>query len=600
MPLFSPPPAEERRRLDALLALNLLETPPSESYDRITRLASQMLGTPLAAVSLTDANRQWFKSALGTTGREIPRHQAPCAVVSTTRQPLVVRDMQEDERFIGSPLVAAGLRFYAGAPLVTQDGQGLGAMCVLDVTPRQVTPAELRGLTDLAAMVMAQVELEHAFGRIDPVSGLPNRLQFLDEFAARPEAAGGVALLADLSHSSQFGQALAVLGPAYVEAMTRHGAGVLQRVLGGRNGLYHIGGCAFLALLDEARPGGWQAAVAALDAAFEAPVPFGDIPVAATPTFGVACFGAGGGTAGGSGAGGSGAEHVLRAAASAAEEARRAGLSASLYSPDSEARSRRRLRLLADMRPALEAEDQLSLVFQPRIEIGCGRCRGAEALLRWHHSELAAVPPGEFIPLVEQTALTRPVTQWVIDRTAAQLAALRRDGLGLRLSVNVSAVNLSEPDFAERLVGTLARHGLEPQAMELEFTESALMSNGAAAMEQLRALRQMGVDIALDDFGTGYSTFSYLQTLPANILKLDQSFIRGLSASARDRRLVATMIQLAHDLGHRVVAEGVEDQEALDFLAARGCDEAQGYLIARPMAEPALRGWLAGRLRAGA
>ncbi|MBO1079500.1 EAL domain-containing protein [Roseomonas haemaphysalidis] len=580
---FWPAPADERRRLDALLALNMLETSPSESYDRVTRLASHMLNAPVAAVSLTDSDRQWFKSAVGVTHRELPRHQAPCAVVSATRAMLVVPDLQQDARFAGSPLVQAGIRFYAGAPLLTSDGLGLGAMCVLGTEPRQITTAEMQSLTDLAAMVMAQVELEHAFGRIDPLSGLPNRLQFIDEFTARP-AADGVALMVDLSHSSQLGEAIAALGPAYVEAMTRHGAEVLVRCLGGRSNIYHTGGCTFLALLQAGRPGGWQAAVAALEAAFAAPLAMGTVPVTATPTFGVVCFKTS-----------CGAEEVLTAAGSAAAEARGSGTRTGLYDPDSAARSQRRLRLLSDLSPALAVEDQLSLVFQPRVEIASGQCHGAEALLRWNHPQLAAVSPGEFIPLVEQTALTQPVTRWVIRRAAAHLAALRRDGFAIRLSVNVSALNLAEPDFTEFLLEALAERQLEPQALELEFTESALMRNGEAALRQLRHLRDLGVDIAIDDFGTGYSTFSYVQTLPANIIKLDQSFIRDLSGSSRDQRLVATMIQLAHDLGHRVVAEGVEDQGALDFLAEHGGDEAQGYLIARPMPEPALRDWLRAR-----
>ncbi|WP_307137805.1 bifunctional diguanylate cyclase/phosphodiesterase [Pseudoroseomonas cervicalis] len=570
--------------MEALLALNLIDTPPSESYDRITRLAGRLLDAPVAAVSLTDASRQWFKSAFGVDHREIPRHQAPCAVVSATRQMLVVPDLAADPRFIGSPLALAGVRFYAGAPLVTRDGHGLGAMCVLGLEPRQVSEAEVQPLRDLAAMVMSQIELEHAFGRIDPVSGLPNRLQFIDEFTARAPARGGAALLVDLSHSSQLGQAVSTLGPAYVEALARHGAALLRAALPGRGGLYQTGSSAFLALLEAGGPD-WPAALDALQRAFQAPVPFGEVPVTATPVFGIATFDAAERDA----------ERVLRAAASAAEEARGSGQGHGLYSAESEARSHRRLRLLTDMLPALEAEDQLGLVFQPRIAIADGRCLGAEALLRWRHPVLQAVSPGEFIPLVEQTALTRPVTRWVIDRAAAQLAALRRDGIGLRVSVNVSALNLAEPDFAERMVESLSRHGLAPQAVELEFTESALLRNGEAAFAQLRALRELGMDVAIDDFGTGYSSLSYLQTLPANIVKLDQSFIRRLATEARDQRLVSAMIQLAHDLGHRVVAEGVEDQAALDFLAARGCEEAQGYLIARPMPEAALRAWLAAR-----
>lgn len=580
---FCPAPAEERRRLDALLALNMLESVPSEAYDRMTRLASHMLDAPVAAVSLTDSDRQWFKSTVGTSERELPRHQAPCAVVSTSRAMLVVPDLQLDERFVDSPLARSGIRFYAGAPLLTRDGLGLGAMCVLDTKPRHISATEMQSLTDLAAMVMAQVELEHAFGRIDPTSGLPNRLQFVDEFAARPET-DGVALMVDLSHSDDLGETVAVLGPAYAEAVTRHGAEVLVRSLGGRSGVYHTGGCVFLALLPDTRPGRWQLVVEELEAAFTEPVSFGDVPVTATPTFGIACFSAA-----------FDAGKVLGAASSAAAEARANGCRVGLYDPDSDARSQRRLRLLSDMAPALAVEDQLSLVFQPRIDIATGRCRGAEALLRWQHPQLAAVSPGEFIPLVEQTALTQPVTRWVIRRAAAQLAAMRRDGVALGVSVNVSALNLAEPDFTRHLLDTLEQHGLEPQALELEFTESALIRNGDAALKQMRELRAMGVEIAIDDFGTGYSTFSYIQTLPANIIKLDQSFIRSLATSKRDQRLVATMIQLAHDLGHRVVAEGVEDQGALDFLARHGCDEAQGYLIARPLVEPGLRAWLLAR-----
>jgi EAL domain-containing protein (putative c-di-GMP-specific phosphodiesterase class I) len=336
-------------------------------------------------------------------------------------------------------------------------------------------------------------------------------------------------------------------------------------------------------LPEAAGPGGWQALAGGLAASFQQPLLFDGLPVTVTPTIGIALFTIGGDRA----------EKVLHAAVSAAEEARQNGLGLCLYSPDSDARSRRRLRLLADIRSAMAGEEQLSLVFQPRISLATGRAVGAEALLRWQHPQLGAVPPGEFIPLVEQTALTRPITRWVIDSAARQLAGLRQDGIDLRISVNVSALNLAEPDFAEGLIATLAHHGLEPQALELEFTESALMGNGEAALDQLRALRAMGVDIAIDDFGTGYSTFSYLRTLPANLIKLDQSFIRELSSSDRDRRLVGTMIQLAHDLGHRVVAEGVEDLAALEFLAACGCEEGQGYAIARPMPEAALRAWLA-------
>jgi GAF domain-containing protein len=173
----------EDARLDALYQLKLLDTSASESFDRITRMASQIFGLPIAAVSLTDRDRQWFKSRVGVDHRSVPRDKAPCAKVAETNELLVVEDLLSDPYYADSVLSRAGTRFYAGAPLVTSDGYGLGALCVLGTEPRKASGTELAALTDLAAMVMAQIELQHAFGRIDPVSGLPTRNQFCDDLA---------------------------------------------------------------------------------------------------------------------------------------------------------------------------------------------------------------------------------------------------------------------------------------------------------------------------------------------------------------------------------------------------------------------------------
>lgn len=173
----------EAARLDALHQLGLLDTPPAECFDRITRMAAQLFGLPIAAVSLTDRDRQWFKSRVGVDHWSIPREKAPCAQVAETNDLLVLPDLLEDPFYKDCLLAAQGVRFYAGAPLVTREGHGLGALCVLGTEPRAITPEESAALTDLAAMVMAQIELQHALGRIDPSSGLPNRVQFGDDLA---------------------------------------------------------------------------------------------------------------------------------------------------------------------------------------------------------------------------------------------------------------------------------------------------------------------------------------------------------------------------------------------------------------------------------
>jgi EAL domain-containing protein (putative c-di-GMP-specific phosphodiesterase class I) len=196
------------------------------------------------------------------------------------------------------------------------------------------------------------------------------------------------------------------------------------------------------------------------------------------------------------------------------------------------------------------------------------------------------------MPIVEQTSMVRAATQRVLEMALRQLAAWRAEGMALQIAVNVSAVNLLEPDFCGRVVAGLRRYGLAPASLALEITESALMKNPRLAEATLKALAAAGVHLAIDDFGTGYSSLAYLQRLPAEVVKIDQSFVRGLDRDERKRALVSAMIKLSHDLGHRVVAEGVETPEVAQVLKDAGCDEAQGYWYARPLGPQAFAAWL--------
>lgn len=225
----------EQVRLHLLHQLNILDTPPSESFDRISRLASQVFGLPIAAVSLTDTDRQWFKSRVGVDHREIPRLQACCAEVADTAKVLVVEDLLEDASYKDSFLAKSGIRFYAGAPLLTRDGYALGAMCVLGHEPRKAKDQEQSLLEDLAAMVMGQIELQHAFGRVDPVSGLPNRSQLaedLDDLARDDPGAAWVALCTELLDVTQASSLQRAMGPEYLDEIARIAAKRLQVHLG--------------------------------------------------------------------------------------------------------------------------------------------------------------------------------------------------------------------------------------------------------------------------------------------------------------------------------------------------------------------------------
>ena len=233
---------QEEARLDALTQLKLLDTSPSESFDRITRMAAQIFGLPIAAVSLTDRDRQWFKSRVGVEHCSIPRDKAPCSAVAEARDLVVIEDFATHPCYSNSVLAEHGTRFYAGAPLVTRDGYGLGALCVLGAEPRVATPEELAALTDLAAMVMEQIELQHAFGRIDPVSGLPTRAQFCDDLADLALDCPGqarIAVVADLARDDQIAKIVGAMGAARLDELVREAAHAIQNILGPDRTAYH-------------------------------------------------------------------------------------------------------------------------------------------------------------------------------------------------------------------------------------------------------------------------------------------------------------------------------------------------------------------------
>lgn len=579
----------EQLRLHALEELGLLDTIESESFDRITRMASQLFDAPVSAVSLTDRTRQWFKSHIGTAGREIPRSGAPCAEVTRSQQVLYVSDLLDDPRFADCQLAQNGTRFYAGAPLTTRAGHTLGAMCVLDSKPRTLTASQLRSLEDFAAMVMAQIELQHEQGRVEPSSGLPNRHQMYDDIEDAKHLQPGSSralLLIDLVDLSNISNAVSVLGASYLDEVNRAAASAIQAALHRKSLLYHVGVASFAMLLDDTQP--WRAVIETLTPHLKTLLPSTGVPVNLETVYGVSPFSLGAVTP----------QDLLRTAVSAVTSARATELPWAVYSPDHDKADSRRFHLLSSLREALPHGDQFHLVYQPRLDLRSGRCLNAEALLRWSHPALGNVSPGEFIPLIEQTSLTRPMTQWVLNEALRQSRAWRDDGLAVRLSINISARNLEEPDFSRLLADALSRHDIHPSAIELEFTESALIRYQSRVLAQLTEIRSMGLTLAIDDFGTGYSSFSYLHQLPASIVKLDQSFMRTLAENAKEQKLVRSMISMAHEIGYKVVAEGVETTPVLDFLIGCGCDEIQGYLIARPLPVADCKAFLQASLRA--
>jgi diguanylate cyclase (GGDEF)-like protein/PAS domain S-box-containing protein len=283
---------------------------------------------------------------------------------------------------------------------------------------------------------------------------------------------------------------------------------------------------------------------------------------------------------------GADAENLLRLADIAMFRAKQSGDSdagsAAFYSQDMNQGMLARMRVETDLRHALE-QGELRLYYQPKFALDSGRIIGAEALVRWMHPVRGLVPPGEFIPLAEATGLVVQIGAWVLDAACAQAQRWCQAGLPpLPLAVNVSAREFT-PALPERVAQTLQRYGLTPQWLELEITESTLMDNIERVIGIMERITTLGVSLSLDDFGTGYSSLSYLKRFPIDTLKIDRSFTSGVPDDANDCAIASTIISMALQLKHKVIAEGVETIEQLQFLKSAGCDEVQGYLFSHPL-----------------
>ncbi|MFQ5416567.1 MAG: putative bifunctional diguanylate cyclase/phosphodiesterase, partial [Myxococcota bacterium] len=238
----------------------------------------------------------------------------------------------------------------------------------------------------------------------------------------------------------------------------------------------------------------------------------------------------------------------------------------------------KRLTIESNLRSAV-SNDEIQVEFQPRLETATGRISGAEALARWIHPELGSVPPRDFIPRAEETGLIVPIGEWILRTSCVQLRRWLDAGFDFRISVNVSTVQFRDPNLISVVAGALSDAGVDPRHLEIEITESLVLQDDEATATILSELRAMGIQIALDDFGTGYSSLSYLARFPLDILKLDRSFLRDVTMNASARGIATAVIQMAHILGLRVVAEGVDQLEQARFLREEGCDEIQGFLF---------------------
>lgn len=572
----------EKERLAALHAFELLDTVASENFDRICRLAAQCFNVPTAMISLVDQDRQWFKSRIGFDRAETPLNESFCAHTIQQRGVMQVPNAHLDARFRDNRLVkdAPNICFYAGAPLITVSGYAIGSLCILDHQPRKLTELEMAQLQDFAHLVMQQVETRQLMRRREPVSGLPNSQQFLADLRDLPTHCPGENRLLVLIEALDIGRAhemAQALGTEPCDSMILLFAGRLRECLKGWAHVYQVAAARFAFIV----PGdpGHRERLDALIATLRQPVIARSIPIEPPVYAGVVAFEIDQANV----------SDALRKAFSALETARSTRRPWAMYDALRDDSFRRAYNLAADMPEALR-RNELYPAFQPRVNIAEQKVSGAELLLRWQHPLLGIVPPGEFIPVIEKTALIHPMTSWVIDAAFAQIALWQTAFTG-RLSINLSPRNFEEGTLVDELHAACERHNVDPTRLEVEITEGEWLRCNADVLDQLAAIRHMGIDVAIDDFGNGYSNFAYLQEIPANVLKLDMSLMQDLEHNPRNQLIVRSIIELARQLGYRTVAEGIETAAAFRLVKAFGCDEAQGYFIAKPMGLAEFDAW---------
>ena len=582
----APIPINEAQRQLQVTQLCRLDTTPDEVFEHIVSMVAEYFQAPIALISIVDEQRQWFTARVGLLAQETPRQDSFCAYAILANEPFQVLDATQDVRFQNNPLVTGepGIRFYAGMPLVTPEGLGLGSLCIIDTQPRRaMTPQELSMLEHFAKLTMARILTLRRTNFIDASTGLLNRSRLEDDVArAASTSQSNVLVVADVIGPMLLNDIIKVLGHSFAQALMLRMKQTLQAQLPDPCGLYCISPSRFAFLIPDGPSGELTQLYERIIAAFDAPVQCNSIPIKTQIGLGVLPLHSG-----------VLEQDWLRLAITSADVARDRGIGWSPYESRLDAVQQRAFTLLSGLAEALHGDGQLRLVYQPRISLNDGRCTSVEALLRWDHPTLGAIGPAEFIPLAEKTALIRELSLWVAEQAVMQTAAWQRQGARFKVAINVSASDLDSPAFANRFIQLLNSQHIDPTSLEVEFTESALMRNPNEVSHQLQRLRSLGVEVAIDDFGTGYSNWTYLRDLPASTVKLDQSFIRNLGDDEKDRRLVRTIIDLAKRLELRVVAEGIETQAICELVAQWGCDEGQGYYIARPMAPELLLGWTA-------
>lgn len=483
--------------------------------------------------------------------------------------------------------VGEGRDFDVEFRMIAADGRVLWFHARLNVVLDQQGEAQrLRGVVvDVTERRRAEEALRHQ-ALHDALTGLPNRVLLQDRLrhgvAVAERSDDSLALL--LMDLDQFKEINDTLGHDHGDRLLQQIGSRLQRVLRDGDTVARLGGDEFAVIVPGADRVGAEIVADKLEAALEHPFQLEDMTVQARASVGIALYPEQGADA----------ETLVQRADVAMYTAKRNGGGHAVYDPEHDRFSVRRLALIGELRRALVSRE-LELFYQPKLDLRSDRVVGVEALIRWRHPEHGLMGPDRFITLAEVAGLIQPITMWVLDRALRQVRCWLNAGIDLGVSVNISARDLHSVDLPERFAERLDRWHVAPDRLVVEITEHEIMRDRIQAAETLGRLARMGVRVSIDDFGTGYSSLADLRQLPIDEIKIDRSFVADMATDVNDAVIVRSIVDLGHNLGINVVAEGVENAEIRGWLDELGCDELQGYDICHPLPVSQVEAWLRAR-----
>jgi len=562
--------------------------------DEVSKLIRAISPDAAFGLALTEPVGQVMRliasRGLGDDVREIRaifplvEENTPAGIASRQRSLVTFKDLWSDQRLAAELRTAYrrdGIRSSLVVPLI-YDNELLGVLGVMYRYQSEFPPDEQDFLQTIAhSLSLAitntrQFNLMQSLATRDLLTGLPNRNAFVSSCRERlknlrPDDHHLGLILLDLDHFKRINETLDhEIGDRLLKQVGARLDDALREV---KHEVFRMGGDEFCVLIEDHKRGRDTRLCAELvKVAMQQPFLVDALSLEIAASIGVCTVGAEQKSA----------SELLRCTELAMNHAKSSGGGVAHYHEKMDQDRDQRFAILADMSEAIRSND-LQLYYQPRLCCKSGKILGCEALLRWHHPRFGLIPPAQFVPLVELTHLIDPLSDWVIDTGLRQLKLWHDMGLSLTMSLNLASRNLAADDFAARVHEKLKAIGVKAEQIEFELTEHALLEDLAWVGKHLTELSLLGIEFALDDYGTGYSSLSYLKQLPLHTLKIDQTFIGELLNDPVSQTIARSTIELAHDLGMRVVAEGVEDEATMQWLTLQRCDQVQGYWVGKPM-----------------